>query len=204
MPSSDRAPKHKKEQLSATISRLHTCLKSMIKETNGACAFKNKSRLADEIGRRLDLDPSVFRKSGSEHRKVLNLYLHLLIPATPVTIEDVSVELKRLSSLAIEQKRKIKILENLLREHPPTHTTPVHTSSSDNYYYEYETTCLMLADIFVKNPNLHFKNGALYDNATFSGDPELVSTKKNAEAYLRWKNGRPVINECLEKHEGDQ
>ena len=64
---------HKKEQLKDNIARLHACLKVMVKAN---LAYKNKSKLSDELGRRLDLDPSIFRKADSEHRTVLNQYLH--------------------------------------------------------------------------------------------------------------------------------
>lgn len=201
--SNEKKPRlhHKKEQLKDNIARLHACLKAMVKAN---LVYKNKSSLSNELGRRLDLDPSAFRKADSEHRAVLNLYLQALVPSTKVVIEDVQIELKALRSEITEKDRKIRILKNILSEQPPTQAISQPDNSTENYYFEYETTCMLVKDIMDKNPNFKFINNELYDDATFSGESEIISTNQRTNAYLRWKNARTNIEKRLEQLEPEK
>jgi hypothetical protein len=192
---------HKKEQLKDNLARLHVCLKFMVSSNH---VYKNKSKLSDELGRRLDLDPSIFRKADSEHRMVLNQYLQALVPSTQVVIEDVQIELKSLRSEITEKDRKIRILKNILSEQPPTQAIPQPDNSTNNYRFEYEMTCMLVKDILDKNPNLKFINNELYDDATFSGDPEIISKKERTNAYLGWEHERTKTEKRLKQLETEK
>jgi len=189
-------PHYKKKQLSDTLTRLESCLKAMVEEE---LTYKNKSRLSDEIGQRLDLDASIFRKADGEHRKLLNRYLHVLLSTTQIVIPDAQAEIKALRSQVAEKDQKIKILKQIISEQPQIQPTPSPQKGMDNFYYEYETTCMLVWEILKKNQNLKFIENKLYDEATFSGDPEIISENKNTDAYLRWVHDRVNSKKCLEQ-----
>ncbi|MDN4546998.1 hypothetical protein [Pseudomonas sp. C32] len=192
----NRRPHHKKEQLKSNLSRLQASLKAMVKDER---TFENKSKLSAKLGEELDLDPSLFRKADSEHRKVLNQYLQVLVPTTKAVIADVQMELKALRSKVTEKDQKIKVLKNILAERPPTQVISPPEKSTENYFFEYEATCMLIKDILDKNPNFKFINNELYDEATFSGQPEIISTSKRTNAYLRWELARTNTEKRLEQ-----
>jgi hypothetical protein len=196
-----RRAHHKKEELKANLSRLQVSLKAMVK---GEKTFKNKSELSTELGKQLDLDSSLFRKGDSEHRKVLNQYLHALVPTSKVEVADVQVELKALRSAVAEKDRQILILKKILSEQPQTQSILPPEKGTDSYFYEYETTCMFVKDILDKNQNLKFINNELFDDATFSGDPEIVSENKKTKPYLRWERDRANSRNSLEHIDPDE
>src|SRR3990167_2151510 len=196
-----RRTHHKKEELKANLSRLQASLKAMVEVEQ---TFKNKSELSTELGQRLDLDPSLFRKGGSAHRKILNQYLHALVPTTKVEVADIQVELKALRSAVTEKDRQISILKKILSEQPQAQTISPPEKDTESYFYEYETTCMFIKDILDKNPNLKFINNELFDDATFSGDPEIVSEHKETKPYLRWERDRANSRNRLEQIDLDE
>jgi hypothetical protein len=194
----------KKKQLKSTLGRLKIAIKQLVGDGS---TFENKSRLAEKLGEIIDVDPSTFRKSNGEHRKMLNEYLHILVPGTKVVVEDIQMELKALRSQVVERDRKIEIYKKVISEQqsvPPPHPPDESKIHSEEFYFEYEMTCLFLKDILNANQNLKFENGRLYDHATFSGDPELVSDKKHTDAYLRWENGRNRTHKRIEQLESEE
>jgi len=191
-----RPSHYKAQELKVNLLRIEACLKVMIEDKR---TFKNKSKLSNTLGELLDLDPSIFRKSDSKHREILNQYSSILIPTLKNEIEDPQIEIKALRCEVIEKNQQIRILKKVIAEMPTGQISSSPLKESDNYYFEYETACMLVRDILRKNPNLKFINNELYDEATFSSEPEIVSRRKTTEVYMRWENARTNAGNNFDK-----
>ncbi|MGQ8917144.1 hypothetical protein ACUUYP_06975 [Pseudomonas lundensis] len=151
--------------------------------------FRSINQLTLEIGKQLDIDPSIFRKPTSDHRKLLNKYLKDLVSKPGKELDEPSVDALKIRNL--ELTRKVSILEKELKN-PQNKLALVapKPAKANSKLFDLDSLCMLIDDILKCQKNLQFKNGALYNLETFSEVDELVSIKNNCTLYLDWKNGR--------------
>ncbi|WP_224791012.1 hypothetical protein, partial [Pseudomonas fluorescens] len=137
----------------------------------------------------LDIDPSIFRKPTSEHRKLLNKYIKDLVSRATKETDEPSVDALKIRN--IELTRKVSILEKELKS-PNNKLALVapKIAKTDPGQFDLDSLCMLIDDILKCQRNLQFKDGALYNLETFSEEDELVSANNNCKVYLEWKNGR--------------
>ncbi|QZI69321.1 hypothetical protein K5F93_23585 [Pseudomonas protegens] len=143
-----------------------------------------------EIGKQIDIDPSIFRKRDGKHRELLNKYVKYLVLETKSSVSN-ETSIDALTIRNKELKRKVDILEKELKNLPSklAPTSPEIATIKPNLY-ELDNLCMFIDDILNCQQNLQFRDGALYNLETFSEEEELVSTSKACRIYLDWKNGR--------------
>lgn len=177
-------------KLANTLENIESCLITLKKEE----PFPSINKLTIEIGRQVDLDPSIFRKREGAHRKLLDKYVKNLVSAKKLT-ENSATSFEALVIRNKELSRKVAILERELKT--PSNklalipTTPKQVISN---VIEIDSLCMLVDDILKCQRNLQFKNGELYNYETFSEEEDLVSTLKNCKTYLDWKDGRRFVN----------
>jgi len=177
-------------KLTNTLENVESCL-IMLK---GGAPFPSINQLTIEVGRHVDLDPSIFRKLTGKHRKLLDKYLKDLVSNSKKTeISENSID-----ALTIRNKelsRKVAILEKELKQ--PSNKLallPITPKQGNSNTFDLDSLCMLVDDILKCQHNLRFKDGALYNYETFSEEEELVSIVKNCKTYLDWKDGRRLVN----------
>ncbi|MNU45604.1 hypothetical protein D3C71_344490 [compost metagenome] len=172
-------------QLTNTLRSIESCLILLKKEK----PFRSINQLTLEIGKKLDIDPSIFRKPKSDHRKLLNKYVKDLVSKPGKEHDQPSADALKIRN--IELTRKVSILEKELKApHNKLALVAPKTVKADSSLFDLDSLCMLIDDILKCQKNLQFKNGALYNLETFSEEDELVSIKNNCNLYLEWKNGR--------------
>ncbi|AZE47288.1 hypothetical protein C4K04_1598 [Pseudomonas chlororaphis] len=177
-------------KLANTLENIESCLITLKKED----PFPSINKLTMEIGRQVDLDPSIFRKRKGPHRKLLDKYVKELVfnnktaETSATSIEALAIRNKELSRKVTILERELKTPSNKLALIP---TTPKQVNSN---IIEIDSLCMLIDDILKCQRNLQFKDGALYNYETFSEEEELVSIVKNCKTYLDWKDGRRLVN----------
>lgn len=172
-------------QLANTLRSIESCL-ILLKKGK---PFRSINQLTLEIGKQLDLDPSIFRKPKSDHRKLLNKHVKDLIIKPRKELDEPSADALKIRN--IELTRKVSILEKELKSpHNKLALVAPKTANADSRLFDLDSLCMLIDDILKCQRNLQFKNGALYNLETFSEEDELVSINNNCKLYLEWKNGR--------------
>ncbi len=172
-------------QLANTLRSIESCL-ILLKKGK---PFPSINRLTLEVGRQLDIDPSIFRKPTSEHRKLLNKYIKDLVSRATKETDEPSVDALKIRN--IELTRKVSILEKELKSpHNKLGLVAPKIVKSDPRLFDLDSLCMLIDDILKCQRNLQFKDGALYNLETFSEEDELVTPNNNCKVYLEWKNGR--------------
>ena len=173
------------KQLANTLRSIESCL-ILLKKGK---PFPSINQLTLEIGKQLDLDPSIFRKTTGEHRRLLNKYVQDLVSKPEKELSTPSADALKIRN--IELARKVSILEKELKgPHNKLALVPPKIAKTDSRLFDLDSLCMLIDDILKCQRNLQFKNGALYNLETFSEEDELVSIKNNCQVYLEWKNGR--------------
>lgn len=173
-------------KLTNTLENVESCL-IMLK---GGEPFPSINKLTIEVGKHVDLDPSIFRKLTGKHRELLDKYLKDLVSNSKTTeISENSID-----ALTIRNKelsRKVAILEKELKQ--PSNKLallPITPKQGNSNIFDLDSLCMLVDDILKCQHNLQFKDGALYNYETFSEEEELVSIVRNCKTYLEWKDGR--------------
>jgi len=160
----------------------------------GGELFPSINQLTLEVGRQVDLDPSIFRKRKGAHRKLLDKYIKDLVSNSKIT----EISANSIDALTIRNKelsRKVAILERELKQ-PSSKLAllPITPKQGKLNLVDLDSLCMLIDDILKCQRNLQFKSGALYNYETFSEEEELISIEKNCKTYLDWKNGRNLVN----------
>lgn len=177
-------------KLANTLENIESCLISLKKEK----PFPSINQLTKEVGKRIDLDPSIFRKRESAHRKLLDRHVKELVSKNKA-LETSATSIEALAIRNKELSRKVAILERELKT--PNNKLALLTTAikpENSHPIDLDRLCMLVDDILKSQRNLQFKEGALYNYETFSEEEELVSIEKNCKTYLDWKDGRKFVN----------
>ena len=178
------------KKLANTLENIESCLITLKNEA----PFSSINKLTIEIGRQIDLDPSIFRKLDGKHRKLLDKYVMELVSNEKVTATS-ATSTEALAIRNTELSRKVAILEKELKN-PSNRLALISTTSkqANSSPIEIDSLCMLVDDILKCQRNLQFKDGALYNYETFSEEEELVSIVKYCKIYLDWKDARRLVN----------
>lgn len=177
-------------KLANTLENVESCLITL----KGGEPFPSINKLTVEVGRHVDLDPSIFRKLDGAHRKLLNKYIKDLVSNSRTT-ENSATSIDALTIRNKELSRKVAILEQELK-HPSNKLSLLQTTpkQENSKFFDLDGLCMLIDDILKCQHNLQFRDGALYNYETFSEEEEIVSIAKNCKTYLDWKDGRKFAN----------
>jgi hypothetical protein len=177
------------KKLANTLENVESCLITL----KGGEPFPSINKLTVEVGRHVDLDPSIFRKLEGAHRKLLNKYIKHLV-SNSRTMENSATSIDALTIRNKELSRKVAILEGELKK-PSNKLALLQTPKQENsQLFNLDSLCMLIDDILKCQHNLQFRDGALYNYETFSEEEEIVSIAKNCKTYLDWKDGRKLAN----------
>lgn len=178
------------KKLANTLENIESCLITLKNEA----PFPSINKLTIEIGRQVDLDPSIFRKREGKHRKLLDKYVMALVLNNKVAVTSATYA-EALAIRNTELSRKVAILEKELKtpSNKLAHFATTPKQANPNII-EIDSICMLIDDILKCQHNLQFKDGALYNYETFSEEEELVSIVKNCKPYLDWKDARRLVN----------
>ena len=177
-------------KLANTLENIESCLIALKKEK----LFPSINQLTNEIGRQIDIDPSIFRKRESAHRKLLDRHVKELV-SNNKTLEPSATSIEALAIRNKELSRKVAILEREIKTpNSKLALLTTATKAGNSNLIDLDSLCMLVDDILKSQRNLQFKDGALYNYETFSEEEELVSIRKNCKTYLDWKDGRKFVN----------
>lgn len=181
----------KRRQLDETLAKTEAALMYLIH--NDVKRYKNFASLARDIGSIVGVDPSLYRKRNTPHKRLFDTHAVKLCDRVPRSISGSLVSEETLQSKLSEAKRRIEILEKVLsdlrsRSKADLRNHDTAAAETDSFLRAFELTCQLVETILKEDQFLYFEEGRLMTRATMTAIPAVLSEPSICKPFLEWRH----------------
>lgn len=175
-------------QLERTLSKTNAALEALVKTGE---SFDNVHRLAKHVARVVGVDPSLYRKSATPQKDLLDSYAGKLCKKLPKSMQVVQPLPAEILTIKLsEAKHRISVLEKILNDIPNRPPPAATATKMNTFLYEFEFTCKLVEIILTEDQYLYFEKGKLMTRASMTGIPAELSDSKTCKPFLDWRHAR--------------